>query len=158
MISLRAIRHSQNFLQLHQAILKAYEFDNKHQATFFRSNDRWQRVRVEFEVPKDFADGSPHVSDVEVWYDLLGYRAAPDRKVPFMAGQPCELKHRFVAPASPPLWRKCMVVLLELVHDLGFLDERMQVIHAIWVDEDDMDLLAASGCTWYAFTSWKVAV
>jgi Fe-S-cluster formation regulator IscX/YfhJ len=37
------IRHTQNFLQLHQAILKAYEFDNKHQATFYRSNDRWQR-------------------------------------------------------------------------------------------------------------------
>lgn len=38
-----AIRHTQNFLQLHQAILKAYEFDNKHQATFYRSNDHWQR-------------------------------------------------------------------------------------------------------------------
>jgi hypothetical protein len=38
-----AIRHTQFFLNLHQAILKAYEFDSKHQATFFRSNDRWQR-------------------------------------------------------------------------------------------------------------------
>ncbi|MEJ7736721.1 MAG: hypothetical protein WKF97_04770 [Chitinophagaceae bacterium] len=38
-----AIRHTQHFLQLHQAILKAYEFDNKHQATFYRSNDTWQR-------------------------------------------------------------------------------------------------------------------
>jgi len=37
------IRHTQNFLQLHHAILKAYEFDNKHQATFYRSNDHWQR-------------------------------------------------------------------------------------------------------------------
>jgi hypothetical protein len=37
------IKHTQNFLQLHQAILKAYEFDNKHQATFYRSNDHWQR-------------------------------------------------------------------------------------------------------------------
>ena len=37
------IRHTQSFLQLHQAILKAYEFDSKHQATFFRSNDHWQR-------------------------------------------------------------------------------------------------------------------
>ena len=27
-----AIRHTQHFLQLHQAILKAYEFDSKHQA------------------------------------------------------------------------------------------------------------------------------
>src|SRR3954464_12049837 len=37
------IKHTQTFLQLHQVILKAYEFDNKHQATFYRSNDQWQR-------------------------------------------------------------------------------------------------------------------
>ncbi len=40
-----AIKHTQTFLQLHQAILRAYEFDNKHQATFYRSNDNWQRGR-----------------------------------------------------------------------------------------------------------------
>jgi hypothetical protein len=40
-----AIKHTQTFLQLHQVILKAYEFDNKHQATFYRSNDNWQRGR-----------------------------------------------------------------------------------------------------------------
>ena len=40
-----AVRHTQSFLQLHQIILKAYEFDSKHQATFFRSNDHWQRGR-----------------------------------------------------------------------------------------------------------------
>src|SRR5512133_3536501 len=39
------IRHSQNFQELHEAILKAYEFDNKHKATFYRSNDHWQRGR-----------------------------------------------------------------------------------------------------------------
>src|SRR3954463_5194789 len=39
------IKHNQYFLELHQVILKAYEFDNKHQATFFRSNDHWQRGR-----------------------------------------------------------------------------------------------------------------
>ena len=38
-----AIRHTQTFYELHEAILKAYEFDNKHKATFFRSNDHWQR-------------------------------------------------------------------------------------------------------------------
>jgi 5-methylthioadenosine/S-adenosylhomocysteine deaminase len=37
--------------------------------------------------------------------------------------------------------------LVRYVHDLGFLDERMLVIHAIWVDGADMDLLAAAGCT-----------
>ena len=38
-------RHTQTFLQLYQVILKAYEFDAKHQATFYRSNDHWQRGR-----------------------------------------------------------------------------------------------------------------
>lgn len=38
-----AIRHDQSFFELHQAILKGYEFDTKHKATFFRSNDNWQR-------------------------------------------------------------------------------------------------------------------
>jgi pRiA4b ORF-3-like protein len=40
-----AIKHTQTFFQLHQVILKSYEFDNKHQATFYRSNDNWQRGR-----------------------------------------------------------------------------------------------------------------
>ena len=40
-----AIRHTDNFLNLHHAILKSYEFDSKHQATFYRSNDAWQRGR-----------------------------------------------------------------------------------------------------------------
>lgn len=40
-----AIRHSHTFLDLHTAILKSYDFDNKHKATFFRSNDHWQRGR-----------------------------------------------------------------------------------------------------------------
>ena len=37
--------------------------------------------------------------------------------------------------------------LVQHVHDLGFLDERMMVIHAIWIDEDDIRLLADSHCT-----------
>ncbi len=40
-----SIRHTSNFLQLHQAILKAYQFDNIHAATFYRSNDDWQKGR-----------------------------------------------------------------------------------------------------------------
>ncbi len=40
-----AIRHNQHFSDLHAAILKSYEFDNKHKATFYRSNDHWQRGR-----------------------------------------------------------------------------------------------------------------
>lgn len=38
-----AIKHTNNFYDLHLAILKCYEFDSKHAATFYRSNDRWQR-------------------------------------------------------------------------------------------------------------------
>jgi hypothetical protein len=40
-----AVKHTQSFLELYQVILKSYEFDNKHQATFYRSNDNWQRGR-----------------------------------------------------------------------------------------------------------------
>lgn len=40
-----AIRHTQTFADLHTIILKSFEFDSKHQATFYRSNDRWQRGR-----------------------------------------------------------------------------------------------------------------
>ena len=39
------IKHTQTFFDLHTIILKAFEFDNKHQATFYRSNDHWQRGR-----------------------------------------------------------------------------------------------------------------
>jgi len=39
------IRHTQSFYDLHETILKAFEFDSKHQATFYRSNDNWQRGR-----------------------------------------------------------------------------------------------------------------
>lgn len=39
------VKHTQSFKDLHNGILKAFEFDNKHQATFFRSNDNWQRGR-----------------------------------------------------------------------------------------------------------------
>lgn len=37
------IRHMQTFFDLHNAILKCFEFDNKHAATFYRSNDNWKR-------------------------------------------------------------------------------------------------------------------
>jgi len=40
-----AVRHTQTFKDLHEIILKSYEFDNKHKATFFRSNDHWLRGR-----------------------------------------------------------------------------------------------------------------
>jgi hypothetical protein len=39
------IRHSQLFIDLHHQILKSFEFDAKHEATFYRSNDSWQKGR-----------------------------------------------------------------------------------------------------------------
>ena len=39
------VKHTQTFADLHLAILKSYDFDKKHQATFYRSNDTWQRGR-----------------------------------------------------------------------------------------------------------------
>ncbi len=40
-----AIRHTQNFKDLYAVILTSFEFDAKHQATFYRSNESWQRGR-----------------------------------------------------------------------------------------------------------------
>ena len=40
-----AIRHTQTFFELHEALLKSFEFDTKHNATFYRSNDNWLRGR-----------------------------------------------------------------------------------------------------------------
>ena len=37
------IKHTQTFFDLHNCILKTFEFDSKHHATFYRSNDHWQR-------------------------------------------------------------------------------------------------------------------
>ena len=37
--------------------------------------------------------------------------------------------------------------LIQYVNDLGFLNDKMTVIHAIWIDDDDMRVMAASGCS-----------
>jgi Plasmid pRiA4b ORF-3-like protein len=39
------IRHTQTFYDLHSALLKSFDFDSKHAATFYRSNDHWERGR-----------------------------------------------------------------------------------------------------------------
>lgn len=39
------IRPAQTFLELHKVIIQAFEFDGKHSASFFESNERWQRGR-----------------------------------------------------------------------------------------------------------------
>ena len=35
--------------------------------------------------------------------------------------------------------------LIQYVHDLGLLSERLNIIHGIWIDETDMDLIANAG-------------
>jgi hypothetical protein len=39
------VQHTQSFSALHEIILKAFEFDQIHNATFYRSNDIWKRGR-----------------------------------------------------------------------------------------------------------------
>lgn len=47
------VKHTQSFFELHTIILKAFEFDQIHAATFFRSNDIWKRGR---EISKEIYD------------------------------------------------------------------------------------------------------
>lgn len=55
-----AIKHKQNFFDLHETILKSYEFDSKHAATFYRSNDNWLRGReISLEVYKKAYKAAP---------------------------------------------------------------------------------------------------
>ena len=63
------IRHSQTFQSLHEAILKSYEFDNKHKATFFRSNDHWQHGR---EISLDAYNKEYKVSPLLMSETLIG--------------------------------------------------------------------------------------
>lgn len=37
--------------------------------------------------------------------------------------------------------------LVRYAHEQGVLTEQAQVIHAVWIDDEDIELLAASGCT-----------
>ena len=66
------IRHTQSFFELHEAILKAYEFDSKHKATFFRSNDHWQRGReISLEVyEKDYKAAPLLMKDTTVGSEI----------------------------------------------------------------------------------------
>ncbi|HEV8270338.1 MAG TPA: hypothetical protein VGQ04_03475 [Chitinophagaceae bacterium] len=67
-----AIRHTQSFFDLHETILRAYEFDNKHKATFFRSNDHWQRGReISLEVyEKDYKAAPLLMKDTTVGSEI----------------------------------------------------------------------------------------
>lgn len=42
--------------------------------------------------------------------------------------------------------RFCGRSLLRYVHDEGFLSDRLNIIHGVWIDEGDMELIAHAGC------------
>jgi hypothetical protein len=66
------VKHNQSFLHLHAIILKAYEFDSKHQATFYRSNDQWQRGReISLEkYPKNYAKEPLLMADTPIGTEI----------------------------------------------------------------------------------------
>ncbi|RAJ05226.1 pRiA4b ORF-3-like protein [Chitinophaga skermanii] len=77
-----AIKPDQSFLQLHQAILTAYEFDAKHKASFFRSNDNWQRGR---EIVLEFDDQVRQVEPLLMADTPIGSAVkAPNQKFIYM--------------------------------------------------------------------------
>jgi len=63
------VKHTQNFQDLHTIILKAFEFDQKHDATFYRSNDTWQRGR---EISKEVYDRAYKVAPLLMAETIIG--------------------------------------------------------------------------------------
>jgi len=63
------VKHTQNFQDLHTIILKAFEFDQKHDATFYRSNDTWKRGR---EISKEVYDRPYKVAPLLMAETIIG--------------------------------------------------------------------------------------
>jgi cytosine/adenosine deaminase-related metal-dependent hydrolase len=101
---------------------------------------------------------------VERWHGAAGGRlaaavscSAPQRVTPDYFAGLSDLSRRFDLPFNVHILEtklqrvlgeeKYGRSLVRYVHDLGLLDERMLVIHAIWVDDADVALLADAGCT-----------
>ena len=61
------IRHTHTFADLHSSILKSYEFDSKHKATFYRSNDNWLRGR---EISLEKYDDKTYVVEPLIMTDI----------------------------------------------------------------------------------------
>jgi hypothetical protein len=68
-----AISHKQTFLDFHKAILLAYEFDQKHQATFYRSNDAWEKGReISFETyEKEYVVAPLIMNEVQIGKEVF---------------------------------------------------------------------------------------
>lgn len=63
------VKHTQNFNDLHLIILKAFDFDQKHQATFYRSNDTWKRGR---EITKELYERNYQVPPLLMTQTIIG--------------------------------------------------------------------------------------
>lgn len=72
------ILSGQSFMELSKAIIKAYEFDGKHSATFFESNDKWQRLRALSSEVLVNKKGAPELSMVKTPVSALV--SLPDQK------------------------------------------------------------------------------
>ena len=116
-----AIRHTQHFSDLHTAILKAYEFDAKHQATFYRSNDKWLKGREitlepydkEYKAPpllmSDTTIGSEirdpnqrfiyHYDFTRLWSFLIELIAVSKEENPKLS-YPCTVRSEGIAPSQ----------------------------------------------------------
>lgn len=72
------IKPGQTFLELHKAILVAYEFDGKHPASFWESNEKWERgLELNSEVLVN-KKGAPALSMVRTPVSAL--TSTPDHK------------------------------------------------------------------------------
>jgi cytosine/adenosine deaminase-related metal-dependent hydrolase len=101
---------------------------------------------------------------VDRWHDTNGGRlraslscSAPQRVTPDYLTALSDLSRRYDIPHNMHILEtklqrvlgeeKLGKSLIRYVHDQGVLDERALVIHSIWVDDDDIALMADSGCS-----------
>lgn len=66
------------------------------------------------------------------------------RQVPLFAHMLETKAQRVLATEQPRFGGRSLV---RYTADLGLLNERTNIIHAVWVDDDDLDLIAAAGAT-----------
>lgn len=72
------LQTGQTFLEFHQCILKAFEFDGKHSASFYESNDRWEYGRQFSSEVLANKKGAPALSMVKTPVSAL--ITVPDQK------------------------------------------------------------------------------
>ncbi len=84
------IKPGQAYLEFHKAILMAFGFDNKHQASFFKSNDKWlkgEEVSLEPREGCKSMEKTPLVALIDDPHQKLLYRYDYEMEWDFL----CEL-------------------------------------------------------------------